>query len=261
MAIITLTTDFGTRDAYVACLKGVILRIAPAARIVDVSHDIQRHNVLHGAFVLRQLVDWYPAETVHVAVVDPGVGTDRRIVVARAAGQFVVAPDNGLLSLLQLDKVIDEVHVLENPAMALPKISHTFHGRDLMAPAAAHLAAGARLGDVGPATDHIEVLRLARAERLAEGAVAGRIVHHDAFGNLITNIALDDLAPLIRVHPDAHVHLESRDLGPIRRTYADVAPGQPLALIGSSRQLEIAVNAGSALEILDPAVDAEVVVR
>jgi hypothetical protein len=260
MPAITLITDFGTRDAYAACMKGVILRIAPNAHIIDASHDIERHNVLHGAYILRQLVEWYPPDTVHVAVVDPGVGTHRRIVVARTAGQHVIAPDNGLLSILQHDRMVEAVHVLENPDFMLPQVSHTFHGRDIMAPAAARLAGGARLPDVGPVTDHVEVLHLARPERRPDGSVSGRIIHRDAFGNLITNIIMDDLVPLIRANPASHVRLGDLDLGPIRRTYAEAERGQALALIGSDNHLEIAVNTGSAHDQLRPNPNSEITV-
>jgi len=249
------------RDGYVACMKGVILGLAPSATIVDACHEIERHRILHGAFVLRQLVDWYPPTTVHVVVVDPGVGTARRIVAARAKGQLVVAPDNGLLSLLQHDHLLEEVHTVLNPAMALPEVSSTFHGRDIMAPTAARLASGTRLSDVGPATDHVEVLRLAHPERQSDGVVHGAIIHRDAFGNLITNVTAADIAHLRRTGADARVLLGDQDVGPLRHTYSDVAPGEPLALIGSDHRLEIAVNTGSAADRFNPPDDARVVVR
>lgn len=261
MAIITLTTDFGDRDGYVAAMKGVILRIAPTATLIDATHHVERHRIVHGAYILRQLVEWYPPVTIHVVVVDPGVGTARRIVAARARSQLVVAPDNGLLSLLHHDRLIAEAHVVQNPAFMLPEVSSTFHGRDVMAPTAGRLAAGAALADVGPATDHVEVLRLARPERQAGGAVHGCIVHRDAFGNLITNLSAADIAHLHRAGPGPHVVLDGHDLGPLRRTYAEVAAGEPLALIGSDNRIEIAVNTGSAAEHFNLGPDALVVVH
>jgi len=255
MGIVTLTTDFGGRDGYVACMKGVMLRVAPALVVVDVTHQIERHNILHGAFVLRQVLEWYPPGSVHLIVVDPGVGTSRRILAAQAGDQLVVAPDNGLLSLLHHDGLLRTVCVVENPRLRMARVSATFHGRDIMAPAAAHLAMGKSLGELGPATDHVEVLRLARAERLPDGSLRGRIIHRDAFGNLITNITVQDL---VRLGGAPHVHLGSRDLGPLRQTYADVPAGAVLALVGSDGHLEIAANAASAWELLKPDPDAEV---
>ena len=261
MPIITLTTDFGQRDHYVACLKGVIMQIAPAAAIVDVTHEIERHNILHGAFVLRQVMSWYTAGTIHVVVVDPGVGTPRRIIAARYAGQYVVAPDNGLISFVHHELPVENVHVVENPRLGLPHVSHTFHGRDIIGPAAAHLAGKAKLSDLGPATDHVEVIQVAQPRLLAGHIVQGRIIYSDVFGNLVTNISHEDLASVYRQRPDAGVFLDDTDIGPVRNTYADVPAGKPLALVGSSGLLEISVNAGSAKERLKPQADSVVEVK
>jgi S-adenosylmethionine hydrolase len=260
-AIVTLTTDFGLRDGYVAAMKGVIWRIAPQVSVVDVTHQVERHQVLPAAFVLRQTVAWFPANTVHVAVVDPGVGTERRIIAARFADQFIVAPDNGLVSLVHRDFPVEEVHVVENTGLFMPSVSSTFHGRDIIAPVAAHLANGAGLGDVGRATDHMEVLPTPRPRRLAYNSYAGQILYADAFGNLITNIMADDLVAMRRLRPDVEVTVNGQSLGSIRNTYADVPSGHALALVGSSGMLEIAVNAASAAERFAPASDAVVVVR
>lgn len=261
MALITLTTDFGTRDAYVACMKGVILGIAPATQIVDVTHDIEPWNVLHAAVTLRQAVPWFPPRTVHVAVIDPGVGTARRILAARVGTQFVIAPDNGLLSLLHHDGMVAEAHVVSNPAFMLAKVSATFHGRDIMAPAATHLANGAQLRDIGPATDHVEVLKLAHPEHGPNGACRGAIVHRDAFGNLVTNITSDDVQRVIKRNASAQVYLASDAIGPVRTTYGEVAVGEPVALIGSGGALEISLNSGNAWERYQPAAQAIVELR
>lgn len=258
MAIITLTSDFGTRDHYVASMKGVILQIAPSASIVDVSHDIERHNILHGAFVLRQTMAWYPAGTIHAVIVDPGVGTRRRIIVARYAGQLVVAPDNGLISYLHHDIPVEEVHVVENTRMVLPKVSKTFHGRDVIAPVAAHLAAGMRLRDVGPVTDHVDIVPVAHVRWVGNQIVRGRVIYTDMFGNLVTNISAEDVAGVYRLRPQAGVSLGDVAIGPVRGTYAEVGAGELLALIGSTGLLEIAVNGGNARERLSAAPDAEV---
>jgi len=239
-------TDFGTRDAYVAAMKGVILQTAAQANIVDITHEIEPHNVLHGAFVLRHTVPWFPRGTVHVVVVDPGVGTDRRILVGRFAGQFVVAPDNGVISLLQRDIRADEMRVVENRRLMLPQVSSTFHGRDIMAPVAAHLATGTSLRDVGPATDRAEVLQLPEATLDAEYRLTGQLLYTDHFGNLITNIARSDLALTFKHRVHVEVRLDGTSVGPIRKAYQDVDPDEPLALIGSSDMVEIAVRDGSA---------------
>lgn len=246
MALITLTTDFGSRDGYVACMKGVILTIAPGCTIVDVTHDIEPGNVLHAAYVIRQTVPWFPPATAHVAVVDPGVGTDRRIIAARVGRQIVIAPDNGSLSLLHHAGLIEEAHVVNSPAFALAKTSATFHGRDIMAPTAAHLVNGAKLMDVGPATDHVEVLQLANAHHGPDGTCRGVVIHHDAFGNLITNLQASDVQRVQAQRKDAHVFLGEEDIGPVRRTYGDVPASEPIALIGSGGALEIAIHSGNA---------------
>lgn len=253
MPVITLTTDFGTRDAYVAAMKGVILRSAPQTHIVDVTHEIEPHNILHGAFVLRHTVPWFPAGTVHLVVVDPGVGSARRILAGRFGDQFVVAPDNGVISLLQRDIRADEMRVVENRHLMLPQVSSTFHGRDIMAPVAARLATGTSLRDVGPSTDHAEVLQLPQATLDAEYRLTGQLLYTDHFGNLITNIARSDLALTFKHRVDVDVRLDGTSVGPIRKAYQEVAPGEPLALIGSSEMVEIAVHGGSASERFRPA--------
>ncbi len=252
MPIVTIITDFGWRDHYAAAMKGVILQIAPKTTIVDVTHDIPRHDVLHGAFVLCETAKWFPPGTVHLAVVDPGVGTARRIIVGRYGGQFVVAPDNGLISFLHQQLPAEEVRVLENPRLMMPLVSSTFHGRDVMAPAAAHLAAGRRLQEFGPLTDRVDALKIAHAVVTHDHCLLGQIIHVDGFGNLITNIGVDDLKPIYRWRPDAHVYVAETSVGPVRQTYADVAPGEPIALVGSSGLLEVSVNGGSAQDRFRP---------
>lgn len=252
-------TDFGLRDHYVASMKGVILGIAPQAAIVDVTHEIRRHDITQGAFILRETAPWFPAGAIHVAVVDPGVGTQRRIIAARCGKQVVIAPDNGLVSLLR--QSVEEVRVVENPRLMLPRVSGTFHGRDVMAPVAAALCNGAKLADVGPPTDHLEILQLARPRIDADHSIHGEVLHVDSFGNLITNIHRGDLVTAMRHLPDAHVHIGDTDLGRLRHTYAEAAAGEPLAIIGSGELLEIAVNRGSAAERFGGTIGAVVIVR
>jgi S-adenosyl-L-methionine hydrolase (adenosine-forming) len=259
-SIFALTTDFGLADGYVAQMKGVLLRLVPNAAIVDVTHDVPPQDVSRGAAVLDDVVEAFPPETIHVVVVDPGVGTDRGVLaVETAVGRFV-APDNGVLS-----------HVVERfpPALVVecgdrtwwgPRVSATFHGRDVLAPLAAHWARGADPRAFGAVREGIGVrLPALRPERTAEG-LRGRVLWADRFGNLVTSIRRGDL-PVEETSATVRLAGRDGDLGPIRRTYADVAAGELLALFGSSDRLEIAVNGGSAAARLGWADGAERVVE
>lgn len=250
MPLITLLTDFGTRDQYVAAVKGVILQVAPTAVVVDVTHDIPPRDILRAALVLRQIWPWYPRGTVHLAVVDPGVGSRRRVIAGRYNGQFVVAPDNGLVSMVHHELRVEAVHSVENRRYMLPNISATFHGRDIMAPVAAHLATGLPIQKLGPVTDHLEILQFATPERLSDYTIVGRVLYVDRFGNLVTNIARGHLLSTYQHRTGVEVHLEGVRIGPVLASYHEVDPGQPLALIGGDDYLEIAVNCGDAAETL-----------
>lgn len=205
MSAVTLITDFGWNDHYVAAVKGVVLSIAPNATIVDVTHGVERHNILQASFVLRETVAWYPAGTVHLGVVDPGVGTDRRIIAARYGRHMVIVPDNGLVTLLHRQMSVDEVRVVQNPRLAMPSVSATFHGRDLMGPAAGHLAAGGAFSELGPPTDHLEVLQIADPVWNSNSSVKGQIIYIDAFGNLISNISQEDVDNAVSRNPDVQI--------------------------------------------------------
>lgn len=261
MQIITLITDYGTRDQYVGALKGVILSIAPSVRVVDITHDIEPHNVLHGAFVLWQIHPWYPRGTIHLVVVDPGVGSDRRIILGRYGGQHVIAPDNGLVTLIHREMPVEAVYVVENRRYFLPHISTTFHGRDIMAPVAAHLANGLDPRECGRGTDRLEILPVAYRAEVDGDVVRGSVLYADRFGTLITNINEDQL-PVSRVGPcKFDVLVNGTNIGPVRSAFFDVAQGEPVALIGSSGMLEIAINRGSAVERFGPAAAVRIEVR
>ena len=251
MPIIALMTDFDTRDHYVAVMKGVILQINPKATLVDVSHRIVPQDLYHGAFVLRQALPFFPPKTIFVAVVDPTVGTRRRILAARYSDRIVLAPDNGLLTLLHRDAELQEIRVVENRRFFAATLSTTFHGRDIFAPVAAHLSRNVTLDQLGPVADCIEVLELAAPVKQKDGGIAGQIVVVDGFGNLITNVSQLDLAAPGPARGGFVVSVGPREVGPVRVTYGDVAPGEPLALIGSTQMLEIAVNSGNAAEKLE----------
>lgn len=242
-------------------MKGVILQIAPAATVVDITHEIAPQDVVRAALVLRQIWNWYPPGTVHLAVVDPGVGSNRRIVAGRYAGRYVVAPDNGLISMVHHELRVEAMHVVDNHKYALANISATFHGRDILAPAAAHLARGVAIRNFGPPTDHVEVLQMAAPQRRPDHGVTGQVLCADRFGNLITNITRHDLLPTFQHRREVKVYLGATCIGPLRTSYHEAAAGQPLALIGSSDHLEISVNCGNAAKALSPEPDARVEVR
>ena len=245
MVVITLTTDFGTRDAYVAELKGAILGLAPAARLVDVSHEVAPHDVAAGALLLEAAAPHFPRGTVHLAVVDPGVGTARRGLVLAARAQLFVGPDNGLFTPF-LDEGGDwEAFEIVAPEYRRPGASRTFHGRDVFAPAAAHLALGLAPARLGPPVR--DPMRLDWPEARADaGGLAGEVVHVDRFGNLVTSIRS---AAVEALGPGATIRIAGRAL-PLVGTYGELARGRAGALVGSQERLEIAVREGSAAAAL-----------
>ena len=244
-AIVTLTTDFGTCDPYVGALKGALLSVVPHLHLLDLSHDVPPQDVLAGAFVLRHAAFEFPPDTVHLAVVDPGVGGSRRALAVDAGGCRWVAPDNGLLSCA-LAFPDARAFEITHPELRRESLSATFHGRDLFAPAAARLAAGFPVENVGPRVD--DALFLTATRPTVQGTcLVGSIIHADRFGNLISSISGSDLASfgdparLRVVAADVTVH-------GIVRTYEDVGVGEPAALIGSGNLLELALREGSAAE-------------
>jgi len=243
--IVTLTTDFGTRDSYVAQLKGALLTRCADLRIHDLTHEIAAHDVVEGALFLAAAVPAFPAGTVHLAVVDPGVGGDRRPIAVELAGQHVVCPDNGLLTLLARSHPIDAVHELTDPRFRREPVSATFEGRDVFAPAAAHLACGGSLADLGRRVSELVELGLSEPEQTEDG-MRGEVMHVDRFGNAVTNIHVS----MLRGDLDrTRVHAAGRELL-LLRTYADTASGEALALVGSSGYVEVAVREGSAADAL-----------
>ena len=251
--IITLLTDFGMADHYVSAMKGVILSIAPRVRLVDVSHEVESQNVLSGAYLLANSVPWYPAGTIHLAVVDPGVGSERRIIAGRWGDQIIIAPDNGLVSLVQQNTPAAEIYELSDRQYFLPEVSDTFHGRDIMAPVAAHLACGTALSALGAAIDHPLIIHVPQPE-VIENRLVGQVMHVDRFGNLVTNIKADQF----REFAPKTVHIKDRVISSLVVTYADVPIGRPLAVVGSSNMLEISVNRGNARAELAVGVGEEV---
>jgi hypothetical protein len=250
--IITLLTDFGTRDAYVAAMKGVILGLNPEVVLVDLSHEVPSQDILAGAFVLAEAAPYFPPGTIHLAVVDPEVGTARRGLAARARGRYFVGPDNGLFHLAWQGAGDLEIVSLTNPAYFRPEVSATFHGRDVFAPVAAHLSLGVALGEFGPAI-HDPVPLPCPAPGFAREAARGEIIYVDRFGNLVSNLKAAALRDWLAGRP-AHVRVGGLTLTGLARTYGEVPPGQFLALEGSHGFLEVAVNQGSAAQGLKVAV-------
>jgi S-adenosylmethionine hydrolase len=242
--MITLTSDFGLKDPYVAEMKGVILSINPEATIVDVSHGVEKFDIRMGAFILASAAPYFPKGTVHIAVVDPGVGTARRAIVVVTKRCFFVGPDNGVLMLAAQNQDIDQVHELANSKLMLPQVSCTFHGRDIFAPAAAYLDLGVEPSGFGTAITDAVTPDFTGVKR-KNGILIGEVLHVDSFGNVITNISQKDLPQAKTFNVTLLKH--SLNLS-ISKTYADAKSKQPLALIGSHGFLEIALNQASAAE-------------
>ncbi|NRA01876.1 MAG: SAM-dependent chlorinase/fluorinase [Myxococcales bacterium] len=244
--LLSFTSDFGTRDGYVAAVKGVLLTRAPELQIVDVSHEIPPGDVRAGAYVLSLAAREFPPGTLHLAVVDPRVGSERRGVACRVAESIFVGPDNGLLPLALEGRGVIEVFELTRRELWRESVSPVFHGRDLFAPVAAWLAAGGRLEEVGPALSPMSLVPSPwpRAERVGR-SLRGEVVHVDRFGNLITNIRPDPADA-----PGGGRVTVGEQVLPLVRSYSDAADGALVALVGSAGLLEVACNRGSASERL-----------
>lgn len=257
--IITLTTDFGGGSHYVAAMKGAILAINRDANIVDVTHEIWPQDVRSAAWILATTAHEFPSGTIHVAVVDPGVGTERAIVVADVAGQKFVAPDNGLLSMVAMQGDVEAVYRVTDPKYWREKVSATFHGRDVMGPVAAHLSLGVSMDRFGP--PHAELVRLeACTPIVGENEIEGEIVFIDTFGNLITNIDQQVLSMIPAEATPQIACAESQGIELVE-TYGTHPADTPVALIGSSGYLEVAIVNGDASQALDGRVGNTVTVK
>lgn len=244
---ITLTTDFGLLDHYVGVMKGVIATIAPDASVVDITHDIPPFMISEGAYVVGQTYPYFPAGTVHVAVVDPGVGSNRRAILLEAAGQFFVGPDNGVFSFV-LSRADWRCRELNQERFFRPAVSATFHGRDIFAPVAAHLAAGAPPAELGPVIDNPYQLSLAKPVRAARRIWMGTVLKVDRFGNLITNFPAADFSELSQTPFRMTVGLSQVDY--LTPNYAVAPIGEPVLIAGSAGFYEVIANQASAAKIL-----------
>lgn len=243
--IITLLTDFGVADAFVGIMKGIILSIAPDVDLVDLTHTVPPQQILPAALILGSAVPFFPAGTIHVAVVDPGVGSARRPIVIETERGLLVGPDNGVLSLAAAALGRRQVRRVENEHLLRLPVSQTFHGRDIFAPVAAHLSRGMAVDTVGGPLDSIVELPLPMPQRTAAG-IRGEVIHVDHFGNLLTNIDADALAHFPAQH--VSVSIDGKLVaGPVA-AYAAVPEGTALAIVGSWGVVEIAVRNGSAAQ-------------
>lgn len=251
--IITLTTDFGLTDTYAAVLKGVILAVNPHARVVDLTHDVRAQQIAQAAYIFHTGYRYFPAGTVHVVVVDPGVGSERKAIALRSPNLAFVAPDNGVLTYVWRDLVAEygrdalELVELTNPRWWLPNVSATFHGRDIFSPVAAHITNGVSLSQFGAPLAEPVLLKLPEPSLRDDGWWEGRIIHVDHFGNCISNFSHD----FINQHGGiGSIAILDQRIEQICRTYGDGEMGSVMGLIGSNNRLELAVRNGNAARMI-----------
>lgn len=251
---ITLLTDFGTRDVFAGVMHGVIAGIAPAARVVDLTHEVAPQAIDQAGFLLAQAAPFFPAGTIHVAVVDPGVGTARKVVYARSSRAVYLAPDNGLLARALEQDPPSELRSVEERRLFLPELSSTFHGRDLFAPVAAHLANGLDPKELGPPLERLAGPAPPKPRREGE-LIACRVAHVDRFGNLVTDLPTSQLGPI------RSARVAGREVsGPLVRAYGERPAGTLVLVGGSSGTLEVSLVMGNAAEALRARPGDEVVV-
>jgi S-adenosylmethionine hydrolase len=241
---IALLTDFGTKDHFVGAMKGVILGINPNAAIVDITHEVAPHDIRSAAFLLLCCYRDFPPGTIFVVVVDPGVGSERRAIAVEAGGYFFVGPDNGVFSYVLEREVKGIARELTNKAYRRPSVSTTFHGRDVFAPAAAHISKNTAFSDLGPEAADLATLPSSLPLRDAAVTIRGEVVHVDRFGNLITNLRPEDLGKRFRLQIGTH------SVDRVFSHFAEGPEGTPFLIEGSTGFMEIAVRNGSASELL-----------
>lgn len=255
--IITLLTDFGTVDPYVAQMKGVLLGMCPAAHIVDITHHVEAHDVVGGAFRLAEAVPYFPPGTVHVAVVDPGVGTERPILAAGLGGHYVVLPDNGLITFLTRRLPLEELVQVRNQRFLPQDPSRTFHGRDIFAPLAGWIANGLGLARLGPRPQTYTLLEIPEPQQ-QDGALVGQVIYVDHFGNLVSNVSQAHVDRAGLSLERVHVTCGRHEIGPVRGTYGNAEEGRLLTLVNSMGFVEVAVNRGRACDELEAAIGSEI---
>lgn len=245
--IIALITDFGDSDYFVGSMKGVILSINPDVEIVDITHKVAPFDIFEAGFVLKSCFSFFPPKTIFITVVDPEVGSKRRILLAYYKNYYFIAPDNGILSLLMEEKEESTVISVTSSHYFLPKVSSTFHGRDIMAPVSAWLSKGININSFGEECNDWIKLKFPEMKKLSEKVYEGEIIHIDRFGNLITNIP----AHFLEDRKNIRVEINGKLIDKFRKSYSDGAVGEPILLIGSSEFLEIGAFLSSAEKILN----------
>ncbi|HEY2384325.1 MAG TPA: SAM-dependent chlorinase/fluorinase [Terriglobia bacterium] len=240
--IITLTTDFGLSDPFVGIMKGVILSIAPEAQVVDICHEVRSYDIIEGAFLIDSTFKYFPEGTIHVVVVDPGVGSVRRPIAAQAHGHVFVAPDNGVLSAVY--EPASQVHHITNRSLFLDSVSQTFHGRDIFSPVAAHMSKGIPIDSAGPRI--LDFLKKPLPKPRPKGdRLVGTVLRIDKFGNIITNLRLRDLAA------EFTIHVAGLPITRLYSSFSDAEPGEFFAIEGSAGFIELALDQGSAADKLN----------
>jgi S-adenosylmethionine hydrolase len=248
--VITLTTDFGTNDHFVGAMKGVIVDIVPEAQIVDITHAVQAYDVLDGALTIAQAYSYFPNGTIHMVIVDPGVGTARRPILATSDGFHFVAPDNGVLSMVYArEERVHVRHITSEHYFRLP-VSNTFHGRDIFAPVAAYLAKQVDSHKFGDEIEDYVKFAAPKPKPAGENKIRGVVLKIDRFGNLVTNVTAADVPALFAAKPGAFkIVVGSREITDIRAAYAEGAPGEVFGILGSMGYLEIVANRAAAAQI------------
>ena len=257
--IITLTTDYGTNDHLVGTLKGVILKINPDVTIVDITHEVAPYDVLDGALAIASAYRYFPARTIHVVIVDPGVGTERRPLLVSGETQYFVAPDNGVLSLVYEQETALLVRHATAEHYFLQPVSKTFHGRDIFAPVAGWLSKGWQSASMGEEINDYKRFALPKP-KAAEGVTQGTVLRMDHFGNLLTNFRPEDMPDGALKSGTLKMQVNGKEVKRLVETFAQGEPGEPVALVGSSGFIEIAVNKGNAARVVGAGRGATVVV-
>lgn len=241
--IVTLTTDFGIKDHYVGAMKGAMLSINPDVVIVDITHQIPPQNIFSGALALRNFYRYFPEGTIHVAVVDPGVGNGRKPIALEADGYIFIGPDNGIFTFICRESKSVKVFEISNSKYVLPNVSNTFHGRDIFGPAAAHISLGTSPESLGNRIKKSVMISIKQPKILSD-EIIGEFIYVDSFGNLISNI------PTELIKPGSRIYVGKKMINGISKSYADGQKGELIAIIGSSGLLEISVTQGRASNVI-----------
>jgi S-adenosylmethionine hydrolase len=249
--IITILTDFGQRDAYVAAMKGTILELAPNAKIIDIAHDLTRYNIIQAAFILLNSSKYFPRNTIHLVVVDPGVGTERRRIIVQGNRSYYVGPDNGVLSLAIQEEGLKKIILISERKYMRSNVTATFEGRDIFAPVAAHLAQGVPIESFGRKVDQMIQLRISQP-LISNHHISGKIIHIDGFGNIITNITYSQIHDLITIGEKYQVTINQlTKTMKYMKSYGYVSPGELIIITGSSNYMEISINQGNAQKLFN----------